>query len=77
MYPSEVYLFHGTKPIAADKITRDNFRVDLAGSSTGTLYGRGIYLGEHCTKADEYAAADANGLRTMLVCTAKFGLTLN
>jgi hypothetical protein len=72
----EVYLFHGTKPIAADKITRDNFRVDLAGSSTGTLYGRGIYLGEHCTKADEYAAADANGLRTMLVCRVTLGRSM-
>lgn len=50
--------------------------MDLAGSSTGTLYGRGIYLGEHCTKADEYAAADANGLRTMLVCRVTLGRSM-
>ena len=29
----------------------EDFNIDLAGSSTGTLYGRGAYLGESITKA--------------------------
>ena len=43
----------GTNPVAAEKISRTDFRVDLAGSAAGTLYGRGLYFAEHCTKADE------------------------
>merc|ERR1711874_380835 len=44
---NEVLLFHGTNPIAADKIAATNFRVNLAGSNAGALYGRGLYLAEN------------------------------
>merc|ERR1712048_1430355 len=70
---NEVWLFHGTKPIAAEKITSDDFRIDLAGTSTGTLYGRGIYLAENCSKADEYSEPDDNGFFMMLVCRTTLG----
>ena len=40
----------GTHPIAADKIADKNFLLDLAGSASGTLFGRGVYFAEHCTK---------------------------
>jgi len=71
---NEVILFHGTKPIAADKITSEDFRLDLAGTSAGTLYGRGIYLAESITKADEYSHQDpSTGLYTMLLCRATLG----
>jgi hypothetical protein len=74
---NETILFHGTKTIAAEKITSDDFRIDLAGSSAGTLYGRGIYLAENCTKADEYSQVDrATGLYTMLLCRATLGQLL-
>lgn len=76
----EVFLFHGTHPIAAEKIQRENFRLNLAGSSTGTLYGRGIYLAEHCSKADEYAKASEDfgqtSDRTLLVCRVTLGKAL-
>jgi len=76
---NEVWLFHGTHPIAVDKITADNFSVNLAGSSTGTLYGRGLYFAEACSKADEYAEDDASGiykgLYAMLLCRVTLGKT--
>ena len=43
---NEFYMFHGTNPAAAQAITEGDFRVDLAGSNAGTLYGRGIYYSE-------------------------------
>merc|ERR1712050_441658 len=33
----------------------NDFKMRLAGSATGTLYGRGSYLAESVTKADEYS----------------------
>jgi len=72
---NEVFLFHGTSHIAADKITTTNFRINLAGSNAGTLYGRGIYMAENCTKSDEYTMADKTGLRTLVVCRATLGRT--
>jgi len=73
---SEVFLFHGTNPIAVEKITSDNFSVNFAGSTNGTLYGRGLYFSEHCTKADEYATPDDAGLHTMLICRVTLGNVL-
>jgi hypothetical protein len=54
---NEHYLFHGTSPEAAENIAEDGFRINLAGSSTGTMFGRGAYFGECSSKADEYAVA--------------------
>ena len=45
------YLFHGTRNAAALNICRNDFKMRLAGSSTGTLYGRGAYFAESITKA--------------------------
>jgi len=71
---NEAWLFHGTKPIAAESITSDDFRIDLAGTSAGSLYGRGIYLAENSSKADEYAHPDPKtGLHTMLICRVTLG----
>eukprot|EP00930_Biecheleria_cincta_P000847 TRINITY_DN102043_c0_g1_i1.p1 TRINITY_DN102043_c0_g1~~TRINITY_DN102043_c0_g1_i1.p1 ORF type:complete len:562 (+),score=79.16 TRINITY_DN102043_c0_g1_i1:32-1687(+) len=52
---NEWFLFHGTSPQAALSICQGDFRISLAGGSTGTLYGRGTYFAESITKADEYA----------------------
>ena len=38
-------------PSSSNTFTAKAFRIDLAGSSTGTLYGRGAYLGESISKA--------------------------
>ena len=57
---NEWILFHGTSPQAARDISKTDFRMSLAGGSTGTLYGRGTYLAESFTKADEYAKAATN-----------------
>lgn len=51
---NEVWLYHGTTREAATGIAENDFRLDLTGSNAGTLYGKGIYLAENCTKSDEY-----------------------
>jgi hypothetical protein len=51
---NEVFLFHGTSEDAADKISTHDFKIKLAGTHAGTLYGRGIYLAENGSKSDEY-----------------------
>merc|ERR1711862_1075088 len=62
---NELRLFHGTSLSAGRDICGSNFRPALAGSGATwkdpgkdkgvPLYGFGIYLAEHITKADEYA----------------------
>jgi hypothetical protein len=77
---NEFYLFHGTKPAAARGIATTDFRVDLAGSTAGTLYGKGVYFCEASGKADEYACPDPNDpdpsrrdWRPILLCRVLMG----
>lgn len=64
---NEWYLFHGTSSSAAENICKTDFKMRLAGSATGTLYGRGAYLAESITKADEYAK-DEKSCFTVMLC---------
>jgi len=64
---NEWVLFHGTSASAAENICGHDFTMRLAGSATGTLYGRGTYLAESITKADEYSREE-NGLFTVIIC---------
>lgn len=73
---NEQWLFHGTSPEAIQGIANRDFRLDLAGSHRGTLYGKGLYLAECSSKADEYAYEDENGLCRMLLCRAVLGSIL-
>lgn len=73
---NEFYLFHGTKPSSALAIAEGDFRLDLAGSNAGTLYGRGLYFSESTGKSDEYATEDSRGLCCMLVCRVTLGRLL-
>eukprot|EP00913_Durusdinium_trenchii_P035116 g32850.t1 len=73
---NEYYLFHGTRPEAANAITEGDFRLDLAGSNAGTLYGRGVYFSESTGKSDEYATEDSRGWCCMLVCRVTLGRIL-
>merc|ERR1712216_461037 len=73
---NEFYLFHGTSPAAAAAITEADFRLDLAGTNAGTLYGRGIYFAESATKSDEYAKQDGRGWYPMLICRVTLGRLL-
>lgn len=74
---NELYAFHGTFVRYALSIAENDFNIDLAGSSTGTLYGRGAYLGESITKADEYAKDEPGGFYegvfAVLVCRVTMG----
>eukprot|EP00929_Paragymnodinium_shiwhaense_P104730 TRINITY_DN69407_c0_g1_i1.p1 TRINITY_DN69407_c0_g1~~TRINITY_DN69407_c0_g1_i1.p1 ORF type:complete len:1073 (+),score=153.34 TRINITY_DN69407_c0_g1_i1:162-3380(+) len=74
---NEVHLMHGTNPTSAVAILRTDFKIDLAGSSAGTMFGPGAYLAEASTKADEYAQADKDGayagMFAMVVCRAVLG----
>jgi len=75
---NEWLLFHGTSPESANSILSGtgDFVISLAGSATGTLYGRGTYFAESITKADEYAHADKDGLCCVLVCKVAAGHVL-
>lgn len=73
---NEHWLFHGTRDSAVEGITDTEFRIDLAGSNRGTLYGKGVYFAECCTKADEYAEEGADGLHRMLLCRVLLGRVL-
>lgn len=75
---NEWLLFHGTSPESAKSILSGtgDFVISLAGSATGTLYGRGTYFAESITKADEYAQADEDGLCCVLVCKVAAGHVL-
>lgn len=73
---NEFYLFHGTTAESAAAITEGDFRLDLAGTNAGTLYGRGVYFAECASKSDEYAKADSRGLLPMLVCRVTLGRVL-
>merc|ERR1712224_1161668 len=70
---NEVFLFHGTSADASEAITTNEFRVNLAGSHAGTLYGRGIYLAENSSKSDEYTRPAKNGARYLLLCRVTLG----
>jgi len=73
---NEWYLFHGTDPQAARSICQGDFKMRLAGGSTGTLYGRGTYFAESITKADEYAKTNEDGECAVLLCRILGGRVL-
>lgn len=64
---NEWYLFHGTSASASRNICSTDFKMRLAGTATGTLYGKGSYLAESITKADEYSKNE-EGSFTVLLC---------
>lgn len=67
---NEWLLFHGTSHKAAQAIVSgvSDFVMSLAGSATGTLYGKGTYFAESITKADEYSKEDSDGVCCVLLC---------
>jgi len=80
---NEVILFHGTSYHAADSIAAQGFRIDLSGTSSGSMFGRGAYFAERCLKSDEYAGcahggygsrgACCNTERPLLICRVILG----
>jgi len=78
---NEVIVFHGTSYHAADSIAAQGFNIELAGSMTGSMFGRGAYFAERCIKSDEYAScyhgvrrgSCCNTERPILVCRVLLG----
>lgn len=74
---NEVYLWHGTSPHGALGISKEGFRLKYAGTAAGSMYGDGVYLAECCSKSDEYAKDDTDGLYKgqycLLLCRAVLG----
>merc|ERR1712216_191597 len=68
----EAWLWHGTTQKGSEGITNEDFRISLAGSAAGTLYGRGVYLAECCSKSDEYTE-ETDSERYLLLCRATLG----
>jgi len=65
---NEWYLWHGASSTGALGIAEQEFKQLYAGSTTGTLYGRGTYLSDSCTKADEYSVEIPEGPNVGLHC---------
>lgn len=74
---NEGWLMHGTPVTSAMEILNNDFNVDFAGSASGTMYGRGVYLCESSTKADEYSrdypATDLEEMFAMIICRVMLG----
>lgn len=74
---NEGWLMHGTPVTSAMEILNNDFNVDFAGSASGTMYGRGVYLCESSTKADEYSrdypATDLEETFAMIICRVMLG----
>lgn len=74
------YLFHGTNPSSAISILQTGFILDHAGTTTGTMYGPGIYMAECSSKSDEYSRDDGGNnypsLHAILVCRCYVGKPL-
>lgn len=74
---NEVYLWHGTAVRRALSIAQEDFKIDLAGTSRGTMYGAGAYMAESSTKADEYAKDEPGGyyegVYALLLCRVVMG----
>jgi hypothetical protein len=70
---NEHYLWHGTTPNAAAKITDAEFDLKLAGRAYGCLFGPGIYFAESSMKADEYTRADKRGWMPLILCRVVLG----
>lgn len=76
---NELYLFHGTNPVAADAIAKTDFLLSKAGSAVGMMFGPGIYLAENASKSDEYAKEGDGvfiGQCALLLCRALAGKVL-
>jgi len=72
---NEWFLWHGSSLEAAKSICSNDFKVSLAGTTTGTLYGAGTYFADSSTKADEYAK-ETGGCFTLLLCRVVGGRVL-
>lgn len=73
---NEYYLFHGTSPEGALGISSEGFRMDLSGSNAGSMFGKGAYFAECCSKGDEYAHEGSGiyrGIYAMLICRVTCG----
>jgi len=72
---NEMFLFHGTPPVAAEAIAKHRFKESMG---SGGLYGKGIYFAESSTKSDEYVGESYpdgkyEGLFTTLLCRVNLG----
>eukprot|EP00930_Biecheleria_cincta_P019087 TRINITY_DN14679_c0_g1_i1.p1 TRINITY_DN14679_c0_g1~~TRINITY_DN14679_c0_g1_i1.p1 ORF type:complete len:808 (+),score=141.99 TRINITY_DN14679_c0_g1_i1:62-2485(+) len=70
---NEHWLFHGTSAAGEEGIAEGDFRLNLAGSNVGTLYGNGAYMAECVSKSDEYTSPHGDGLRSILACCTSMG----
>mmetsp|Transcript_21342 Transcript_21342/g.54414 ORF Transcript_21342/g.54414 Transcript_21342/m.54414 type:complete len:919 (+) Transcript_21342:109-2865(+) len=70
------WLFHGITPDAASNVDKKDFDIDTAGTESGRLYGRGVYLTEISGRVDKFAAESVAGTHCMLLCRTMLGNAL-
>lgn len=67
---NESFLWHGTSPVAAESICRDNFSIVPA---SGLKYGPGVYFAEDVGKSLGYATGAGVDRKCVLLCRVTCG----
>mmetsp|Transcript_44900 Transcript_44900/g.81944 ORF Transcript_44900/g.81944 Transcript_44900/m.81944 type:complete len:474 (-) Transcript_44900:65-1486(-) len=73
---NEFYLWHGTSPAGATGVSAEGFRMEMSGSTTGSMFGPGAYFAECSSKADEYSQGGDGvyaGMFALLLCRVVCG----
>ena len=68
---NEVFLFHGCSNDSSNEILASGFDPRISKSSG--LYGKGTYFARQLCKAMQYAVADSDGLRIVIVARVALG----
>jgi len=77
---NEFYLWHGTSPAGATGVSAEGFRMEMSGSSRGSMFGPGAYFAECSSKADEYSHGGDGvyaGMYALLLCRVACGEMLH
>jgi len=71
----ELALFHGCSAQSMPNILKQGFDFRIAGSNTGTMFGKGAYFAENASKSDLYSKPDGSGIRYMILAKVLVGKT--
>ena len=70
---NERFLWHGSSVQAVQAIAETGFEPLLSGTTTGQIWGSGIYQARDAEYSLRYSPVDGNGCRTLLWCSALTG----
>lgn len=80
LFPSvnEAFLWYGTSPEEAQRISQLGFKMEYTGTKLDAMYGPASVFNECCSKADEYSTCSSTtGVYALLLCRAILGEPMN